>query len=100
MPNQIVDIAQLTAGQTIVVRQESEAEQNARIEREQRELTLRLEKERVMFYGAGSVYVASLLVSFYFAVGSDNVDVQKWAMSLVTLLAGGLVGFLTGKSAK
>jgi hypothetical protein len=63
MPNQIVDIAQLTAGQTIVVRQESEAEQNARIAREQRELTLRLEKERVMFYGAGSVYVVSLLTS-------------------------------------
>jgi hypothetical protein len=42
----------------------------------------------------------SLLVSFCFSVASDNPDVQKWAMSLVTLLAGGLVGFLTGKVAK
>jgi hypothetical protein len=39
-------------------------------------------------------------VSLTIAVQSTNLEVQKWAMSLVTLLGGALAGFVTGQQTK
>jgi hypothetical protein len=95
-----LDIRELVGGETLVVRPEEEDERQARVERENKEHALRLEKERAMFYGAGMLFVAGLIGSFTIAVQSTNPEVQKWAMSLVTLLGGALAGFVTGKQTK
>lgn len=34
------------------------------------------------------------------SVTAREAELQKWAMSLVTLLAGALVGYLTGKQSR
>lgn len=95
-----IDITDLTQGQALVVREESDEEQAARIAREQADHALRLEKERVTFYAAGALYVLGLVAAFGLAVHSTNSEVSKWAMSLVTLLAGGLAGYFSGRQSK
>lgn len=65
--------------------------------REQSEHALELEKERVTFYVMGALYVAGLVASFAVAVQNKDPEVSKWAMSIATLLSGGLAGYFSGK---
>ena len=53
-------------------------------------------KDKCLFLGGNLVFVSLLGASFTVVFHSSG-DVQKWAMGLVTLLAGGLVGFIAGR---
>lgn len=53
-------------------------------------------KDKCLFLGGNLVFVLLLGASFVVVFHSSG-DVQKWAMGLVTLLAGGLIGFLAGR---
>ena len=96
MPD-LVDLSKLAG---LTVRQETDQELQARLEREQLELRHKLHTQLVTFYAMGSLYLAAFAGSFYVSVTSGDAEVRKWAMSLVTLLAGALGGYFTGKQSK
>jgi uncharacterized membrane protein len=80
---------------------ESDAEIAARITRENADAAAKLWRENLAFVAAlvcgwtGSI--ALVVVGFYFAVTGAG-ELQKWAMSLVTLVVGTVLGFFTGKA--
>jgi hypothetical protein len=80
-------------------RLESDFEQRARVEQARDELTQRLHIQLVTFYTLGALYVLLFTAAFCIAVTSRE-ELQKWSMSIVTLLAGALVGYLTGKQSR
>ena len=56
----------------------------------------RRSKDQWTFLGGNLVFVALLVAAFVVACASSG-DMQRWAMGLVTVLAGGLVGFIAGR---
>lgn len=108
MSNQL-DVATLSPGSLVTIKPpESEAEHQARLEREKADAEHKRELEREdarikrfmkkwTFIGGGLFGGALGVASFYFAVHSSG-ELQKWAMSIVTLIAGALVGFFSGRA--
>jgi hypothetical protein len=108
MSNQL-DVATLSPGSQVTIKPpESEAEHQARLERERADGELKRELEREdarlkrfmkkwTFLGGGLLVGALGVASFYFAVHSSG-ELQKWAMSTVSLIAGALVGFISGRA--
>lgn len=72
--------------------QRSQTEANARLQRR---------KEAVLFGVATALVVAlSGICIWVLLSGGFSSDDKKWATSILTLITGGLVGYLTGKAAK
>jgi len=57
-------------------------------------------QRRLITNAVAAFLLVTSVVSFVFAVGSGNATTRDWAQSIVTLLLGGLVGFLTGRTIK
>jgi hypothetical protein len=108
MSNQI-DLNTLSPGSQVTIKPpESEAEHQARLEREKADAEHKRELDRKdaevkrftkkwTFIGGGLFGSALGVASFYFAVHSSG-ELQKWAMSIVTLITGALVGFFSGRA--
>lgn len=95
-----LDISALTdALGTLAVREEKPEELTVRLEQEKLEANHRRWKDKWVFGIGGGLAVLLFLLSLGFALGSTG-DTQKWAQSIVTLFAGGLVGYLVGAAGK
>ena len=57
-------------------------------------------QRRLITNAVAAFLLVASVVSFVFAVGSGNATTRDWAQGIVTLLLGGLVGFLTGRTIK
>ena len=90
-------LARLPTFSGTIERQETEAEIAARLAREKAESDAKLWKDKVSFVAALVCSIALGGSAFYFAVNGTG-EVQKWAMSLATGVAGIRLGFMTGKA--
>ena len=77
-------------------READKADADAKRANDKADADLKRFKDKAMFVGGNAVFVALLVASFVVVLLSSG-DKQKWAMGLVTTLAGGLVGFIAGR---
>ena len=82
---------------TLEHQQEQDRKDNdARREREAKELAARLRRDDIVFMLVVGGTIAGLAVGVLAALGSSNETTQRWGQALVTLIIGGLVGYFTG----
>jgi hypothetical protein len=87
--------------QEVVTKRETQEELNSRLKREERTVWVGLAKEVFLFVIAlvsvGLIMFLSLNIILSMTATPDD---KKWATSMVTLIMGGVVGYITGKSSK
>lgn len=95
-----LDISAVTeALGSLAIREEKPEELVARLEQEKLEAGHRRWKDKWLFVCGGVLSVLLFLLALGFALnGSD--DTQKWSQSVVTLFAGGFVGYLVGSATR
>lgn len=79
--------------------EEQKAENRARREREAREETERRKRDDVIYWLIVAAIIVGIVVGGAASFVSQNDATQRWGQSLVTLIVGGLVGYVTGSRA-
>lgn len=94
-----VEIDQLTKSFGTLLEIETPEERTARLDRETKDADQQRFFAKWLFIG-GSVLSAVLFVASTWCAFFGTDPVQRWAQSVVTLFAGGLVGYLVGAAKK
>jgi hypothetical protein len=80
---------------------EASKEADFRRQQEAQDNRLRRLREAGLFVVFMGVILVTLGISFWAGLWSDKPDaIQEWARSVATLIIGGFVGYITGRSAK
>jgi protein-S-isoprenylcysteine O-methyltransferase Ste14 len=96
MPPRVLDLNAVTG--SLIVHDETPEERQSRLKREENDHAWQLKQKSATFYALGAVYLLLLSASAWCAFGgSTDHELLQWARSLVTLLAGGAVGYVAGK---
>ncbi|MBW4699176.1 MAG: hypothetical protein KME03_15010 [Aphanocapsa lilacina HA4352-LM1] len=95
------DLSQLPANWTAEIKAETPEDRAARIKREDRKSLFQLIRDTALLFTALGVTVAAFAISASLVTNPQTApDDKKWASALLSLIAGGVLGYWTGKSAK